>query len=496
MPTNLEVNAPADQTHTIARRVIGSIMLGMLLIAVPLILVLTQFSGAIFPTALPSLASIATWSFLALSGMVVASRRIWIRNDDGDLHLGAEAPLSVLAAVWLSPTAAFAAGLVAGCGIVASARSHQSGSHARLRVAALVLSGAIATGVGSAAIRGIFGTPHADHYLAAAGLAAAIRVGILVTTLVSIRLISATDIGTTGGTSTLGALAVLELAIPTLSVGAAAPFYDTHWITLAIVLGASGVTAMALTALAQSTRHHSENRALRSAFGRFVSAPVADQVLSGNQEPLHAIADQRTITVLFCDVQGFTAWAETATPREVVTDLNDLLSGLASAVLATGGTIDKFTGDGLMAFWGAPVKDLDHAAKAVQTAPLLLMRAHEFNVQRRARGKAPLEIGIGIHTGSAIVGPVGHRDRMDYTAMGDTVNVAARLEAATRFQECPILLSESTFLKLPLAMQQQCARLVSIEVKGRKERIRLYAPQELARHLKVTTEPPTDELAS
>jgi adenylate cyclase len=84
---------------------------------------------------------------------------------------------------------------------------------------------------------------------------------------------------------------------------------------------------------------------------------------------------------------------------------------------------------------------------------------------------------------------------MDYTAMGDTVNVAARLEAATRYQECPILLSESTFLKLPLDMQQSCARLASIEVKGRKERVRLYAPQELAYHLNVETDE-LDERAS
>jgi adenylate cyclase len=191
--------------------------------------------------------------------------------------------------------------------------------------------------------------------------------------------------------------------------------------------------------------------------------------------------DRREISVLFLDIRGFTTWSERTDPAEVFNELNLLIGELADAVLATDGTIDKFTGDGLMAFWNAPTDQPDHAARAVRSIPMLLMRVREFNLRREAQNAPPFQIGIGIATGPAMVGNVGHRDRLAFTAIGDTVNLAARLESATRDVELPALLDEHTFLTLPHPIQRQLTRLDSIEVRGRRERVRVYAPTMLVK---------------
>lgn len=436
---------------------------------------------------MPEFGTIALWSAIAIASMLVGAHRMRIRMGDEQLDLGADGPICVLAAVWLAPLPAFAAGVVAGLGRIAAATGGRDDAPRRSRMTAIagaaipVLVAAAATAAGSFAIRTVIDEPSSRQFLAAAAAASLIRLTVLGAALALAHLARTRRTWGVNDLRVLAPVALLELVLSTLAVGAAGPFAEEPWVVVGVVLVAAALTAIGLGWIAAIGEGQAEHATLKRAFTQFVSGSVADRVLA-SERGAAALAEQRTITVLFADVQGFTSWAEAAEPAEVVSDLNELLADLAAEVLASGGTIDKFTGDGLMAFWGAPDAQPDHAARALRAAPALLMRAREFNVRRQARGKVALEIGIGIHTGPAIVGPVGHPERMDYTAMGDTVNVAARLEAATRVQHCPILLSESTFLKLPADMQRGCARLESIELKGRRERIRLYGPADLARY--------------
>ena len=144
-----------------------------------------------------------------------------------------------------------------------------------------------------------------------------------------------------------------------------------------------------------------------------------------------AEAAAREITVLFSDIRGFTSLSETADPEEVVTLLNRYFTRQVEIIFKHGGTLDKFMGDGIMAFWGAPTAQPDHARRAVTAALEMSAALDEFRGELGALGAA-LDIGIGLHTGSAVVGFIGSDERLDYTAIGDTVNSASRIEGLTK----------------------------------------------------------------
>ncbi|MCW2926523.1 MAG: hypothetical protein JWM86_491 [Thermoleophilia bacterium] len=280
----------------------------------------------------------------------------------------------------------------------------------------------------------------------------------------------------------------LDVGLPIATVSVVAPFLGSPPLALLAVIGGQ------LLAWRVHRVQHDQYRSTRAtgelldAFHRYVPKHVADEILaddgtaSAGAPRTGGGGEQREITVMFLDIRGFTSWSERQQPREVFAELNTLLGELADSILATDGTIDKFTGDGLMAFWGAPGHQPDHALRAVQSVPRLLMRIREFNLRREAQRSVRLDVGIGIATGPAMVGDLGHRDRLAYTAIGDVVNLAARLEQATRSFDSPALLDEGTFLALPTSLQRQLMRLDSIEVKGRRDRVRLYAPTSLMRH--------------
>jgi adenylate cyclase len=181
--------------------------------------------------------------------------------------------------------------------------------------------------------------------------------------------------------------------------------------------------------------------------------------------------EERIVSVMFCDIRGFTSWAETQSPEQVVGELNGLLGGLAALVMESGGTLDKFTGDGLMAFWGAPLEQPDHAERACRTAfamqRLLLERARDAQV-------TPFRIGIGVTSGTVVVGNVGHEQRLEYTAIGDTVNLAARLEQSTKELEITTAMSHETWELLPPVLQQSCPEAATLQVRGRTQPVRVH----------------------
>lgn len=220
----------------------------------------------------------------------------------------------------------------------------------------------------------------------------------------------------------------------------------------------------------ERSRAEAERHKARTALSRYVSKEVADEILA--HETARPKAIRREVTVLFCDVRGFTSLSERLDPEAVVALLNDYFDAVVAPILDHGGMVDKYMGDGIMAVFGAPLAYPDHALRAFRAA-LDMRRALEwFNVRQRDRQGPELAIGIGLHTGECIVGDIGGRDRLDYTAIGDTVNTASRLESATKTVGADLLLSAATRRALPDDVETDPP--VAIEVKGKAEPLEVY----------------------
>lgn len=179
----------------------------------------------------------------------------------------------------------------------------------------------------------------------------------------------------------------------------------------------------------------------RADLGRFLSKELVDAIISGQHE-LSLGGRRATVSVLFADVVAFTPLAESKPAEEVVSILNELFSILTEVVFRHGGTVDKFVGDCIMAVWGAPVAQEDHAIRALSAAEDMMRFLETANESFRERYGLTLELGIGINSGEVLVGNIGSDKRMEYTVIGDVVNVAARLEAIARPNQ--VLLADST----------------------------------------------------
>jgi adenylate cyclase len=188
-------------------------------------------------------------------------------------------------------------------------------------------------------------------------------------------------------------------------------------------------------------RLYEQKRFLRDTLSRYVSLEMCLEILE-NPETLQLGGQRRHLTVLFADIKGFTSLAEKMDPGEVVSMLNDYFSQMVELVFQHQGTLDKFLGDGLMVFFGAPLEVPEAASQAVACAVAM----HQRLAEMRAQGLTPIEgMRIGINSGEAIIGNIGSERRMDFTIIGDVVNVAARLLEVAKDIEARIIISESTF---------------------------------------------------
>ena len=243
---------------------------------------------------------------------------------------------------------------------------------------------------------------------------------------------------------------------------------------------AAGLVTMIFMSTANYLREERRRRQIRTAFGQYVSRDLVDR-LSENEEGLKLGGETRELTLLFSDVRGFTAIAESYRddPAALTQLMNRLLTTLSNAILERGGTIDKFMGDAVMAFWNAPLDHPAHARSACAAALGMTAAVERLNREREAEARAggaaflPLNVGIGINTGTCTVGNMGSDMRFDYTAVGDPVNLASRLEGQSRTYGLPVIVGSATeagaqgdfaFLEIDL-----------IRVKGKLQAERIFA---------------------
>ncbi|HKL84748.1 MAG TPA: adenylate/guanylate cyclase domain-containing protein [Treponemataceae bacterium] len=219
--------------------------------------------------------------------------------------------------------------------------------------------------------------------------------------------------------------------------------------------------------LYRASTEEREKRKIKLMFGKYVSPEVVAQMLD-NPPELGGV--DRELTVFFSDIRGFTSLSETLTPQELVKHLNEYLSAMTDIILATGGTLDKYVGDEIMCFWGAPLEVQDHASRACTCALLQKQKLKELNATWPAEKK--LAIGIGLNTGVMTVGNMGSTGRMNYTLMGDNVNLGARLEGTNKVYGTMIIVSEYTYA---LVKDEFIFReLDIIRVKGKNKPVVIY----------------------
>jgi len=219
---------------------------------------------------------------------------------------------------------------------------------------------------------------------------------------------------------------------------------------------------------------------LKKMFSHYVSPKIVEELLK-NPDLAKLGGYRREITVLFSDVRGFTTFSEKRKPEEVVTHLNEYLQEMTDIIFKWDGTLDKFVGDEIMAFWGAPLEQPNHAELAVKCALNMSDRLEELQAKWRAEGKEPLDNGIGLNTGDVLVGNIGSADKkMDYTIMGDHVNLGARIETLTRKYDSRVLISEFTYAKIEHLVQEgkfyrvDMKEIDTVKVKGKDIPVKVF----------------------
>jgi adenylate cyclase len=258
-------------------------------------------------------------------------------------------------------------------------------------------------------------------------------------------------------------------------------FYSQHKLLLDFTYPLMSTTAIYATLVfASFVREQSQRRQIRSAFGQYISPALVEQ-LTQSPEKLVLGGESREITIMFSDVRGFTTISETYKddPQGLTRLMNRLLTPLTNAILARKGTIDKYMGDAIMAFWNAPLDDKEHHLNACEAAIDMLERIDELNKVREQEAEEegqvflPLNVGVGLNTGNCVVGNMGSDVRFDYSAYGDSVNLASRLEGQSKEYGFPIIIGSKT----AMAVKDRFAilELDFIMVKGKKEPEVIYA---------------------
>ncbi len=276
-------------------------------------------------------------------------------------------------------------------------------------------------------------------------------------------------------------LVIVGALFATLLIGTSWYFYTQHRLLIDFTYPLLSTTAIYLTLIFSSfVREQKQRRQIRSAFGQYLSPALVEQ-LAQSPEKLVLGGEEREMTIMFSDIRGYTTISESFKndPKGLTTLINRFLTPLTNAIMARKGTIDKYMGDAIMAFWNAPLDDKEHQINACEAALDMLEQIDALNKQREIEAQEggpaffPLNVGVGLNTGTCVVGNLGSDVRFDYSVLGDSVNLASRLEGQSKEYGFPIIVGSKT----ALAAKDKFAilELDFIMVKGKKEPEVIYA---------------------
>ncbi len=277
------------------------------------------------------------------------------------------------------------------------------------------------------------------------------------------------------GLPMLSATRAVALSICVLSFVVLLNFYLYLGQSLVLPLAASLVTCLTAFALNMSYGYFVESRSKRNLanlFGTYVPPELVDEMVK-DPESYSMKASNKELTVMFCDMRGFTKMSETMEPTQLQELLNRVFDRLTDKISSNKGTIDKYMGDCVMAFWGAPVEIPNHAHMAVKTSMEMANAIRKINEEHRAKGIPEIGIGIGLNTGTMCVGDMGSNNRRAYTVIGDSVNLGSRLEGLSKVYGVDIVVSESTRKLAPEFAWQELDR---VRVKGKEQAVAIFWP--------------------
>jgi adenylate cyclase len=292
------------------------------------------------------------------------------------------------------------------------------------------------------------------------------------------------------GLPLLSATRAIILSLSVISVVVVLNFWLYADLGLVLPLAAALVMAITAFALNMSYGYFVESRSKRELahlFGTYVPPELVDE-MAKDPGTYSMTATSKELTVMFCDMRGFTNMSETMDPTQLQALLNTVFNRLTDIIRGNRGTIDKYMGDCVMAFWGAPVDLPDHARLAVKTSLEMSNAVRKLNEEHRAKGIPEIGVGVGLNTGNMCVGDMGSEIRRAYTVIGDSVNLGSRLEGLSKVYGVDIVVSESTRKLAPDFAWQELDR---VRVKGKKEAVAIYWPVAPADRLEKGTQ---DEL--
>jgi len=255
------------------------------------------------------------------------------------------------------------------------------------------------------------------------------------------------------------------------AIGTSVLLYRARWGIELVPQLAAGMLSYAATSAVNFLYEGRQRLRTKREFQRYFSPRVVDKILN-DPDALSLAGERKTITLFFLDFAGFTSMSEKLDPAELVRLINEYHNEAAEEIFRTEGTLDKYIGDAIMAFWNDPIRQPDHALRACLSAVAAQRRLREMAAQMKERGLPEMSARIGIHTGVATVGNMGARRQVSYTAIGDEVNLASRLEGVNKEFGTDIIVSEAAYE--PAADRLEARELAFIKVKGKKKPVKIY----------------------